>query len=589
MASIHDSLRVKFESTPGCDDAFIERCAEICKTYNISPEDLYFKWEVLVLNRGNAIGGRIIDANTAGAIQQSIQSEVARVALNQMKFKTEPGSARKARGGPSASMLGLGSRITSGAGARVGLIQPKTEEAATPMRAAGVGSSLFTGAGPSRVQFRTLDSGKRSYKYMYEKISERSEALDDRIDEFADLVRKHYGIPDLGDPAASTDDEVTVVGRITLDAEATSSANVKLNESSIFLESSRSMGSGVRVPIRFNPEVKTRGGPKGQAGVGLFPGAIVALQGRNGGGGWFSVNTVLALPPLQSSLVSSPDHGGAFSMMIASGPYTPDAELSYTALQPLLRSLTTQKPAVVLLLGPFIDTSHPRIKSGDVDALPEDIFRERFIEPLQDFLMASPDSLVLLVPSVRDMLTSHAVFPQGPLDPSCHGGDSRIKLLPNPTRFTLNGVSFAASSVDTLFHLRKEELVRRAQEVDSYAIGLSVPAIDTMANLCRHLLQQRSFYPVFPTPLELSHEINLDVSHLDELRLVPESDETAPDVLIVTSRLKHFSKVVDHTVAVNPSFMTKGTCAKLEFAGSGDSSISERIKVEVGKIGELGL
>lgn len=57
---------------------------------------------------------------------------------------------------------------------------------------------------------------------MYEKMSERSEgallspgstvenaqsilALDDRIDEFAELVQSHYKFDDLADPAASTE------------------------------------------------------------------------------------------------------------------------------------------------------------------------------------------------------------------------------------------------------------------------------------------------------------------------------------------------------------------------------------------------
>lgn len=61
------------------------------------------------------------------------------------------------------------------------------------------------------------------------------------------------------------------------------------------------MGSGVRVPLRFAPNFKVRGGPKGQANVSLFPGAIVALKGRNGGGGWFSVNEVLSVKPFVSS------------------------------------------------------------------------------------------------------------------------------------------------------------------------------------------------------------------------------------------------------------------------------------------------
>jgi hypothetical protein len=62
------------------------------------------------------------------------------------------------------------------------------------------------------------------------------------------------------------------------------------------------VGSGVRVPLRFAPNFKVRGGPKGQASVSLFPGAIVALKGRNGGGGWFSVNEVLSVRIFISSI-----------------------------------------------------------------------------------------------------------------------------------------------------------------------------------------------------------------------------------------------------------------------------------------------
>lgn len=47
--------------------------------------------------------------------------------------------------------------------------------------------------------------------------------------------------------------------------------------------------------MRFDPTVKVRGAKKGRAGVGLFPGAIVALRGKNGGGGWFLVSEVLTV------------------------------------------------------------------------------------------------------------------------------------------------------------------------------------------------------------------------------------------------------------------------------------------------------
>jgi DNA polymerase alpha subunit B len=114
--------------------------------------------------------------------------------------------------------------------------------------------------------------------------------------------------------------------------------------------------------------------------------------------------------------------------------------------------------------------------------------------------------------------------------------------------------------MDVLFHLRKEQLVMRAEEVESLEVSGLPPATDTMASLARNILQQRrfvsamswsdfihyrpvSFYPLFPTPLDLSHEVNLDVSHLEQLALCHDETVCAPDVLITPSRLKHFSKV----------------------------------------------
>ncbi|KAG8904610.1 DNA-directed DNA polymerase alpha subunit pol12 [Tulasnella sp. 403] len=84
-----------------------------------------------------------------------------------------------------------------------------------------------------------------------------------------------------------------------------------------------------------------------------------------------------------------------------------------------------------------------------------------------------------------------------------------------------------------------------------------------MGVLCQHLLDQRSFYPLFPVPLDVSGDVNLDLTHF-ELLSIP---ETAPDVMILPSRLKEFSKVINGTVFVNPSTTSKfnslGMVAKL--------------------------
>ncbi|KAK7682392.1 hypothetical protein QCA50_014597 [Cerrena zonata] len=99
-----------------------------------------------------------------------------------------------------------------------------------------------------------------------------------------------------------------------------------------------------------------------------------------------------------------------------------------------------------------------------------------------------------------------------------------------------------------------------------------------MANLCRHILQQRSLYPLFPTPTDLAHEVNLDVTHSDFLAISHQ-----PDVLIVPSRLRQFTKVLEGTVAVNPSFATKGTYVTLNCTSSPSPS-DTKVQAEISKL-----
>jgi len=94
-----------------------------------------------------------------------------------------------------------------------------------------------------------------------------------------------------------------VVGRIVLDAEG-SASGAKLNEHALILEASRAHGDGHRVPLQLAPGLKIRGGYKGLGGVGLFPGAVVALKGRNGGGGYFIASEILVVCILKLMFVA---------------------------------------------------------------------------------------------------------------------------------------------------------------------------------------------------------------------------------------------------------------------------------------------
>lgn len=114
----------------------------------------------------------------------------------------------------------------------------------------------------------------------------------------------------------------------------------------------------------------------------------------------------------------------------------------------------------------------------------------------------------------------------------------KVKVVPNPTTFFINEISVAVSTVDILFHLRREEVSQRAEEAEPEPELRGAEVKDPMAALTRHVLGQRSFYPIFPPPLAHATEVNLDVTHHSLLRL----DDAAPDILILPSKLKHFSK-----------------------------------------------
>jgi DNA polymerase alpha subunit B len=151
----------------------------------------------------------------------------------------------------------------------------------------------------SRVALTSVADLKHwDYRYMFEKISQRSEALDDLIDDFAESIREAYGIHELGDPHFVSDDPIHTVGRIL----SMPTDGGKVTSTSLYLESSRLLGGGKRVSLRFpsSSTLRVRGGAPGVKGFGVFPGCLVCVKGRNGGGGAFVVDEVLMVSGAQA-------------------------------------------------------------------------------------------------------------------------------------------------------------------------------------------------------------------------------------------------------------------------------------------------
>ena len=403
------------------------------------------------------------------------------------------------------------------------------------------------------------DLKKFYYKPMAMHLSEASEVLDDRIDEFQLLIQSHHELEDsaFGNAATQATNEIIAVGRIASDT-----LEGKLNAASVVLETSRRTGAGLRVPLKVE-----------SISHEFFPGQIVAVRGMNASGEYFSVNEVLEVPllPPAASLPSALDDinerlgvgsenttesaSQALSILIASGPYTTDSNLSFEPLHALCEKAETSSADVLILIGPLLDIEHPLIASGDFDLpndasiIPDkatltDVFRLLIGAPLTRLAQNHPAITIVVVPSVRDVVNKHVSWPQEPFARKELGLPKQAKMVSNPVTVSLNELVVGISAQDVLYELRREEVVVGKPKESSM-----------LARLPRHLIQQRHFFPLFP-PVDrtalpktgaeegLATGMPLDASYLK----LGEWLDVRPDMLITPSALSPFAKVCSYSL-----------------------------------------
>ena len=384
-------------------------------------------------------------------------------------------------------------------------------------------------------------------------LSEASEVLDDRIDEFASLVQQHHNLEEsvFGSAASKSTNEIVAVGRLACDTP-----EGKLNAASAVLENSRRTGGGLRVPLQFENGVSCE----------LFPGQIMAFRGTNASGSYFSVEEVLELPllPPAASIPSSIESLNArlgiddtsdinathaLNIMASAGPYTADDNLDFEPLEALCSKAADNNADALILAGPFLDIEHPLVASGDFDlpssapispdkATLTDAFRWLVSEPLKRLAQQLPSITIVVIPSARDAVNKHVAWPQEPLSKKELGLPRQAKPVSNPVTISLNEVVVGFSSQDILWDLRMQEVV------------LGKASEPNMLNrLPRHVIRQRHFFPLFPpternklpktsageeptgTPIETSY---LKLGEWLNVR---------PDILIMPSALTPFAKV----------------------------------------------
>ncbi|KAF2797537.1 DNA polymeras-like protein alpha/primase associated subunit [Melanomma pulvis-pyrius CBS 109.77] len=454
------------------------------------------------------------------------------------------------------------------------------------------------------------DMSKFSYKTMAMKLSEASEVLDDRVDEFRQLIQEHLGLEDsdFGNPSYQSPSEIIVVGRIASD-----SSEGKLNTASLVLEGSRRWGSGRRVPLKLD----------GLTSYNFFPGQIVALRGTNATGDFFTVSESISLPLLAPAASkpeefdvynsryldtpeSDPSNARPLTILIASGPYTTDQNLDFAPLHTLLDNAASSYADAVVLVGPFLDAEHPLIRAGDFDIPPHmtnpdqatmtDLFRHYISSALQSLAQRVPTCNIILVPSLRDAHHRHGAFPQDKYvkkELGLGAAGKMVQCVTNPMTLSMNEFMLAMSSLDVLDMLRREELVHgNARAVNIYERG------------ARNVIEQRSFLPLFPptaretlpnvAPVEAKpfKSVKSEKSTATDGEEAVADDDQAPspflplgtmldtsflklgeilnvrpDVLITPSVLQGCIKVVESVLVINPGTLSKrraaGTYARM--------------------------
>uniref|UniRef100_A0A8D3BZ18 DNA polymerase alpha subunit B n=1 Tax=Scophthalmus maximus TaxID=52904 RepID=A0A8D3BZ18_SCOMX len=353
------------------------------------------------------------------------------------------------------------------------------------------------------------DSLRSSYKFMFQRLRDVRNVLTEKIEELGESLKSHFSIEEFSPVSLPAQDSIKVLGQVCCDS------NGKLNAHSVLLEAGPEQG-GHQVPVDLS-ELKE---------YSLFPGQVVVMEGMNTTGRKLMASKLR----LSFHAVAEP-----MNVLVACGPYTTSDTLTFDPLLDLISIIVRDRPDVCLLLGPFVDSKHEQIEVGLITPRSFILYCV-LIRNCLCFLLSSVGCRLVFVPSQRD-IHHHYIFPQPPFTLPNLSKDQRVTLVPDPCTLLIDGVTFGLTSTDILFHMGAEEI--------SCGTGS-----DRFSRILKHILTQRSYYPLYP-PVE---EVNMDYEKFQSFGQMP----LTPDVLIIPSELRYFVKDVVGCICVNPGRLTKG-------------------------------
>ncbi|KAJ0173714.1 hypothetical protein K1T71_010863 [Dendrolimus kikuchii] len=374
-------------------------------------------------------------------------------------------------------------------------------------------------------------------KFGFELPQEKASTFDNHIHYISQYIMKKAGLQDAKSVKHKTQYEVLVAGRIECDA------NARLNAKSVELQGSWADSLSQAVPVDMDSLKQ----------YSLFPGQVVVMRGTNPHGDKFIAQEVYcdaSLPIVDHQADIMNTLTGKMSVLVAAGPYTTSDNMSYEPLKDLVNHINVNRPHVVILTGPFMDSEHSNIKNNTM-AEPYKAYFEKLIDNLGEISNSSPYTKIYIVSSPKDCFHWN-IFPSPPY--TSRRKHAIVAFLPDPSTININGIVIGVTSNDILMQISQEEI----------SLGKGG---DKLSRLASHIIMQQSYYPLWPPPQGMLVDATLWAAHAQ----LP----CTPHILVLPSNFRYFVKEVNGCVVVNPEHLSKGpgggTFARLLISTDGPS------------------
>jgi DNA polymerase alpha subunit B len=210
----------------------------------------------------------------------------------------------------------------------------------------------------------------KPYKYMTDKPVHH--ALNSRLEDMSqEILQRYLNENDKDEENMDMGDIFEQVGvprqsvQFNVGRICNESHSGKINSTTILLEGSRSGSNGARISVDVSQ----------LENYSLFPGQIVGVKGMNLSGRKIMAEEIIEgiednngermMKTKRSILKDTNKNALGTKIFTVAGPYTTE-NLEYKPLENLLEKVVTEKPDVVIMMGPFVDMRMEKIANGEM-------------------------------------------------------------------------------------------------------------------------------------------------------------------------------------------------------------------------------